>query len=207
MKILAESLQEFKQLKKLEEGVGDKYAAKFGVRDEEEEFEKQYQQQRSKKKGEVVANVFGKPIIKNPSDLSSFPAGARGVITKDGNLYLASDVEDTIHVDILRELAKKGIINKSSVTGWEDPVDIDKHGFVTIQRVWNKPIFAVGESYMIPKPRHEEERKKALDLFKPYFEAAKKKNSNIKFVYNTPRTAAKKSLKPEEYEKFRMQGS
>lgn len=206
MKILAESLQEFRN-QKLDEGVADKYAAqKFGIQDEEDKFEKKYQQHKSSKKGKVVAEVKGKPIIENPSDIGSFPPGARGVITKDGNLYVATDVENTIHIDILKALKNKGIINSKS-TGWEDPNDLEKYGFVTVQRIWNKPKFAIGESYMIPKPRQEEERKETLLLFKPYFEAAKKKNPNIEFVYDTPRSAAKKSLKPEEYEKFKQRGS
>jgi len=206
MKLLAESLQEFRT-RKLEEGVADKYAAqKFGIQDKEDEFEKQYQQHKSTKKGNVIGQVKGKPLVKNPSDINSFPPGARGVITKEGDLYLATDVEDTIHIDILKVLKEKGII-KSKVTGWEDPNDLGDYGFATVQRIWNKPVFAVGESYIIPKPKYAEERESVLSLFKPYFEAVQKKNPNFKFIYNTPRSAAKKTLSSAEYEKYKTLGS
>lgn len=208
MKLLAESLQEYRH-QNLEEGVADKYAAqKFGIQDEEDDFEKQYQQHKSTKKGNTVAEVKGSQIIKNPSDLKSFPPGSRGVITKDGDLYLSNDVENVIHTDILKALIKKGILPSSAKpTGWEDPNDLEKNGFVTVQQVWNKPAFAVGESYMIPKPRKEEERKAALLNFKPFFEAAQKKNPNLKFVYNQPRSAARKMLSSDEYEKYKTLGS
>jgi len=203
MKIIAESLQQFR----IEEGVADKYAEKrFGIPDEESEFEKEYQQSISGKSSSKIGEVKGRPLVKNPKNLSSFPPGSRGVITKDGNLYLVADVENVIHVDILNTLKKLGIIN-TKTRGWENPEDLDKFEYVTVQRVFNKPAFAIGESYALPKPKREEERKKALLFFKPYFEAAKKKNPKFEFIYNQPRSAARQLLSSSEYEKYRTSGS
>jgi len=191
----------------IEEGVADKYAAeKFGIQDPEDEFEKQYQQKLASQTGQQVGDIKGKPVLKNPGSVKNFPPGARGVITKEGDLYMVADAENVIHQNILDTLKKKGIV-KGEVRAWEDPNDLDKFGFLTVQRVWNTNSIAIGESMMIPKPKRAEERKAAFDLFKPYLKAAQQKNPQIKFINNQVRVVAKKVLTPDEYEKYKSYGS
>ena len=205
MKLLKESFVPVRE--SLEEGVADKYAAqKWGIQDPEDEFEKQYKEKLATQSGQKVGDIKSKAVIKNPGSMKNFPPGARGVITKEGDLYMVPDAENIIHQQILDELKKKGII-KGEVRAWEDPADLDKFGFLTIQRVWNTNSIAVGESMMIPKPRQEEERAAVLKSFAPYFEAAQKNNPGIRFVNNQVRVVAKKSLTPEEYEKYKQYGS
>jgi len=191
----------------LKEGVGDKYAEKFGVPNEDTEFEKKFQSAQVKKSSEVVGTVKDKPILKNPKSLVHIPEGARGVIMENGDLYLVADAENVIHEDLLIALSKIGLIPSNKVRGWDDQDTIDNFKFATVQRVWNLPVIAVGESYIIPKPKHEEERKRAFQLFKPYFDAAKKKNPQFKFVYAQPRAAAKQMLSSKDYEVFQSRGS
>lgn len=193
--------------KYLSEGVADKYAAKkWGIQDPDDKFEKQYQSKLAKQTGNKIGEVEGKAVIKNPGSLENFPAMARGVITKEGDLYMIDDAETVIHVGILSLLKEKGIIT-SRTSGWEDPVDVNKYGFLTVQRVWNKNMIAIGESIMVPKPRYPEERQAALNLFVPYFNGAKKKNPSINFVNNQVRTVARKTLTPDEYQKYKKLGS
>ena len=191
----------------IDEGVADKYAEeKWGIQNPEDKFEKQYQEKLASETGTQVAEIQGKPIVKNPGNLKNFPPGARGVITKDGDLYMVADAFDFIHQNILDALKKKGII-KGEIRAWEDPNDVNNFGFLTVQRVWNTNNIAVGESMMIPKPKKEEERKAAFKLFEPFFNAAAQKNPNIKFVNNQVRVVARKSLSPDEYEKYKEYGS
>jgi len=192
-KLVPESLEE------ILEGVADKYAEKhWGIRDEEEEFNRKYNQANI---GEKISSY----IIKNPRSLNSFPKGCRGVITRDGDLYVAT--EDVIHVDILKDLKRFGIIS-SSPSGWEDITESKDIDFITVQRVWGKDIFAIGESYMLPKSsRDPEGRKKALEFFIPFLERAKNKNPKYKFIDEQIRVVSREILSDEEYEEFKTKGS
>jgi len=191
----------------LEEGVADKYAAqKWGIEDPEDKLEKQYQQKLASQTGQQVADIQGKPVLKNPGSIKNFPPGARGVITKEGDLYMVADAENVIHQNILDTLKKKGIL-KGKVTAWEDPQDLDKFGFLTVQRVWTTNQIAIGESNMVPKTKYPEERTAALRAYEKYFNAARKNNPQIQFINNQVRVVAKNSLKPEDYEKYKSYGS
>lgn len=203
MKLLAESLLEFRHL---EEGTGDKYAAKkFGIPDEEEIFSKEYKKSKTTSAGEVIGEVNNQPVIKNPDSLQHFPNNARGVIDDDGNLYVSADVEHVIHVDILKLLIEKKAIQSKKPTGWEDPETLNEYKFVTVQRLWNKDIFALGESYVLPKSKNGEEREKILEKFKPYFLKAKEKNRKYKFILEDIKRAARsgKYLSVGEYKEFK----
>ena len=111
MKLVKESLDEFL----VQEGVADKYVAqKFGIQDPDDEFEKQYQSKLARQTGSIIGEVKGKDVIKNPGSLENFPAGARGVITKEGDLYVINDADTVIHYGILKLLKEKGIIKTTN---------------------------------------------------------------------------------------------
>lgn len=186
------------------EGVADKYASRhFGIPDPEEEFNRDYAIQKYGKPALKVKNV---PIYKNPKSLDGFDKGVRGVVDKDGNLYLALIQEGIIHDNILDGLKSSNIIS-SGTRGWDDPEKFDQYDFVTVQRIWGKNKFAIGESYALPKPKFEEERVKALKIFEPFMVKAKKTNPQFEWVLEQVRVVARKTLSPEEYEEFKTQGS
>lgn len=186
------------------EGVADKYAEKaFHIPDEQTQFNISYQ---NRKSGGGVARVKGVTILKNPETLENFPKGIRGVIDKEGNLYIATDIASVIHVDILQALKEKGLI-KSKPTGWEVMEETPNIDFITVQRIWDKNKFAIGESYVLPRPKYEEERKEALKFFEPFLEKAKKINPQYDFILEQVRAAARVNLKPGEYEQFKTSGS
>lgn len=201
--LVSENLNEF-----LKEGVGDKYAErKWGISDPESDLEKSYKEHKAKSAEHKVGEIKGKPLLKNPDSLSLLPNGARGVITENGDLYIVADSESLIHTDILEALKKAGKI-KGNPSGWEDPMDIPKYGFVAVQRVWNKPIIAISESYIIPKAKKDpSDNKKALEIIKSYFLAAKRKNPHIKFVLEKVRPAARHYLNDKEIKEYRRLGS
>jgi hypothetical protein len=197
-KLVAESLEE------LLEGVADKYAErKWGIPDEIGNFDDDFTRKSS---GNSVGKAKGFDIIKNPKSLSGFPQGSRGVITKEGDLYVVADVSHVIHTDILEELRNKGIVSFKP-TGWEDPTETPNIDFITVQRVWNKPVFAIGESYYLPKAKYPEERAKALQFFEPFLNEARKKNPDLKFINEQIRRVARDILSPAEHEKFMHYGS
>lgn len=191
-------------LNKIEEGVGDKYLKrKYNIPDEFEDFEKKYNKSKLKK-DDIIGTIGKTDIIKNPKSLENIEYGVRGVITKNGDLYLASIMSDVIHIDILLFLKNKGIINDRHV-GWEDLVKNEPNDFITVQRVWNKDIIAIGESYIIPK--RGEEKQNTLNLFIPFFNKSKVKNPKIEFDPNTIRTSVTKNLNENELSDWRTKGS
>jgi hypothetical protein len=193
-----------KTFKKLLEGIGDKYAEnRFGIPNKEDEFEMKYQQSRNQ---DPIATsvVRGKTIsiYKNPINLSGFANGCRGVVSKNGDLFIASTMEGVIHTDILQIIKKKGYI-KSNATNWEDIENTPNVDFVCVQRIWDKKEFAIAESYAIPKKRKIEEREKVLLFIKNIFDAAKSKNPRYNFILQEFRVAIKNSLSPNQLKKFR----
>jgi hypothetical protein len=199
MKLVRESLIE---------GVADKAAEmRFGIPDEDREFEKIYQRNLSKKTGKIIGHVFGIDVIKNPNTLINFPNMARGVITETGDLYIVNDVKKLIHIDIIELLEKKGIIEPdSSELDWTDLSEIDSYKFLTVQRVWDKNYMALGESIQLSEIYNKESRDIELSFAIPYLKAAEKKNPKIRFINNGIETVLKTELSNEEYEKLRNFG-
>jgi len=192
-----------KTFKILTEGVGDKYAERrFGIPNEEDEHEMKYQQSRNQ---DPIASgsVRGKTIniYKNPINLNGFVNGCRGVISKDGDLFIADKFDGVIHMDILGILKKKGYI-KSNITKWEDIENTPNIDFVGVQRVWNLKAFAIGESYVIPTRKYIEKREKVMSFIKPFFDAAKKKNPKYDFLLQEIRPAIRANLSQKEYKNF-----
>lgn len=187
---------------KVSEGVADKYAEKkWGIKDPDREFEKQYNEFRLKKFGNVVGNVEGFPLVKNPKNLDMFPPACRGIILKNGDLLLVPDVEHIIHPDIIKETNRLRITSESA-TKWQYTDEYPPSQFVCIQRVWNKNGFGISESYVIPKRKHGEERAKVMQLFEPFINQARIKNPQYSFINDVANSLVKHMLTPEEYEKY-----
>lgn len=100
------------------EGVGDKYAEKFGVPDSGEEFEKRWQakqqtQSTDVQNGELIGQVYSTEdygdgyekapinVYKNPQSLKNFDANARAVADKQGNIYVAQRDGNFYHTNII----------------------------------------------------------------------------------------------------------
>lgn len=190
-----------KKVHKILEGVGDEYAYfKWGIPREDPEFERRYKEFRFKKYGNVVGEVKGYPLVKNPQTLNLFPPAARGITLKNGDLYMSPDVENTIHVDILEELNNLKITSED-LFAWEDPEYHPPNQFIAVQRVWTTDYIGLSESYTIPKKKHPEKREKVMKLFEPFIEAANRKSPQFNFVNDFVFSIAKNILPPNQYKK------
>jgi hypothetical protein len=187
------------------EGVADKYMTQhFGIADPDEEFDKQYFIQ---KYGKPITKVKNVPIYKNPKTLEGFDKGVRGVVMNNGDLYLAFSQEGPIHQTIINALKSVGVIT-GNTGGWEDVDAFNDYDFITLQRIWGKDKFGIGESYTLPKPKQDPEgRAKILKLFEPYLLKAKKVNSQFEWVLEQVRVVARGTLNATEYEEFKSKGS
>jgi hypothetical protein len=84
------------QLKKITEGVGDKYLEKnFGFKPEFAEFEKKYNEQQILET--PISYIKNVPIYKNPKSLNLFDANVRAIADNEGNLYVALHDGDFYH--------------------------------------------------------------------------------------------------------------
>jgi hypothetical protein len=137
-------------------------------------------------KGEIVHKFNERVyIVKNPKTLKGIQDVAKGVINKNGDLYLITFNLFT-HSEIIEALAKKGELKYDE--NWHHKIP---KNFVTIQRVPNKNEFVIGESQEIIDPDYNngEYKKKwnmpdikiAAKYFVPFFNAAKRKNPQYKF--------------------------
>ena len=72
-------------------------------------------------------------ITRNPGSLDGFGPNVRGVITREGDLYLESLSDGTIHHDILLILDEKALLGVPFRKGWSSKTP-DRSGFLTIQR-------------------------------------------------------------------------
>lgn len=164
------------------EGVADEYADnEFSIYNEHiKDFEKKFLREQSKGlvgvielNWEGVKLKYPTRIFKNPPNLNYFEPFVRGVILKNGDLYLADISKNVIHIDII-----KFLINKNIIKG---PTDIDDletfvisendypRQFICVHRVQNKNVFGLGESSTITLQNMA------------FINAAEKKNPNYKF--------------------------
>lgn len=199
-KVVSESFNEFLKKDKIEEGVGDKFAEKeFNIPQNYGDFEIKHGQQQIKEEGNqeigtITHSMLSKKplkvpvkVYKNPKSLKGFGIGARGVITKTGDLYLADSAE-VIHYDILDLMEEKNIIPEGTGKGWEDMHKID---FLTIQRVALFNVIAIGESYVFTKvkgstpediEKTSNQRKAEIAQYEHFLEKAKEVNPQFEFV-------------------------
>lgn len=187
MKIIRESLIE---------GVADKYAEKeFHIPSEETEFDVKYGQKevRTREKDKVIGEISLKSygttqIIKNPSSLKNFGKDVRGVIDTDGNLYL-ENVTVATHRVLVDYLVDKGLIKDDKLWAFKTPQQ-----FLTVQRVWNTPVIAVGESNVLlhdrksmfyPKNAENVSAEKVLSVMEEFFRKCSEKNPTLTFKNDT----------------------
>jgi len=143
----------------------------------------------TKDKQEIVGKVSGAygptNIIKNPKTLKGIDDDSRGVIDKEGNLYVLESNVST-HTEMINVLEKNGLIK--NVDKWWKKIPTN---FVTIQRIWGEDKFAIGESneVLLKNYNGPAERKRwnmpsireARKTFMPFILAAREKHPNFKF--------------------------
>ena len=119
------------------EGVGDKYAEKFGVKPEFQKFDGQYNQKENAENNEkiVYTDSSGYTLIKNPKSLKNIGGDVRGVIDTEGNIYIA-EKEGKIHDDILKILHQLGLVELDYCWQLHEPKE-----FLTIERDGHKNLF------------------------------------------------------------------
>ena len=94
------------------------------VPDEFADFEKKYREEQGKNKEEVVLQLKGTrgyskktDLIKNPRNASNIGEWARGIIDKNGNLYIERN-QTTLHEDIINSLIEKKILSNTPNRSW-----------------------------------------------------------------------------------------
>lgn len=117
-------------------------------------------------------------IYKNPECIFNFGPDVRGVILRNGNLYLESLSEGTMHSRILRVLYGLDILKGSYREGWSRRMP-DLTGFLTVQRIDNSWVMAIGESNQ-PLYSTVGFRQK-MYWYNVFLERAQKKNSGVMF--------------------------
>lgn len=175
------------------EGVGDKYAEKnFPINPEFSDFENRYKSQKLiRNKEQIIFNdKKGFLLIKNPKSLSDFGSWVRGVIDKNGNLYLEF-MPMKIHEEMLNILDDLYLIRY--VDDWPRLFPTE---YVSVQREGDKNLLLISESYttMRPEEKRDMTRRISIDFWSnvssveeatPYFQKfldkAKIKNPNINF--------------------------
>ncbi len=182
-----------------QEGTGDKYlASKYPSMFVADETENEYLLHNVMQQN--LDNVFylsgDWAIIKNPKSLENFGSNVRGVITKNGDLYLET-YSNAIHHDIIKKLFEKGLIKTEFTKKWTRKTP-EENGFLTVQRKGNTNTIAVGESNKIVYD--EKMWEKLKPQFDSIIELAKQKNSNIEFTnkligikFNTLKSQSKKN--------------
>lgn len=167
----------------IDEGVADKFIKKdpmlAGISDEFAEFEKKYAEEEYHQKG--LGELFYKSgnfiLIKNPSSLNNFGPNVRGVITKNGDLYLEKN-SVKVHNDILDILKSKNLIPELTSKRWTR-ISPKESGFLTVQRLKDTDIIAIGESNKLIYS--EEEYEQHLPEYTSFLKLAQKKMPNLKF--------------------------
>jgi hypothetical protein len=172
------------------EGVGDAYAAKLGIPDEFSDFDTKYAKEQNK---EDI--VYSKPyddlvIIRNPKSWENIKAWVRGVIDKEGNLYVEQRPE-RIHDEILERLNDLGLVTYHK--DWDAQIPRE---FLTVQRYAMDNIILLGESNS-PMTKDEDREKiswnkeywmkipkraDAEPIYQQFLDRAKSKNPQMEFI-------------------------
>ena len=165
--------------KLVKETLADKYIKQDpylrAVPGEFDDFENKYAEEQQ---DEVFYKNGSLTIIKNPQNLSNFQKNVKGVISETGDLYLEL-TEEFIHNDILAVLKDKKLISDTTTKNWTHQLP-DQTKFVTVQRVENTNIIAIGESNRMIYDKNAYD--KYISLYTPYLEKAKSKCKNIEFT-------------------------
>jgi len=171
----------------LYEGVADTHLQnKFHFKPDFSDFEDEYKKIKSKEEDKIVYSEDKFVIIKNPKTLENVDNSIRGVIDKDGNLYI-SQFRYITHSPIISILSDLNLIQNTILWHKEIPTN-----FITIQRYDNTNIFCIGESnqfYYRDKDVYIEDSyiKKYKDVdykaeFQKFLDKAKIKNPQYEFI-------------------------
>ena len=182
----------FDKEEQFEEGVGDKYLQnKYNIEPEFADFERKFNDKKIIDNQEQIVYKDDKlTIIKNPKSLKYIAGKVRGIIDKNGNLYVETKANST-HDDIIKKLVQLGLIN--DVHNWDLFLPSE---FVTVIRYSNTNKFALGEANLSMTPdedRYENTHprdEKIYDLFpymqmmraiQPFLDKAKQVNPKYEF--------------------------
>jgi hypothetical protein len=153
------------------EGVADKFAAtEFNIEDKLTNF-------RDKTTDKIIYREGSWKLIKNPRSLENIGSMTRGVITKNGDLYI-ENYSEKIHNDLLKILFEKGIISEFK-KNWGSKLP-QESGFLTVQRYKNSEYIAIGESNRLIYNKLDFDNKK--EYYKQFLEKAREKCKGIKFI-------------------------
>ena len=171
------------------EGVGDKYAEKkFGIEPEFSSFEKDLNVKQSEE-NIIYRDDKGWGIVKNPVSLTNLGNGVRGIITRNGDLYLELHSEK-IHKNIIDVLHEKRLIRISYMDSFYDYIPTE---YMTVQRDGETNDILVGESNdamqddknmygdwrtSLKVPSKEE----VIPEFQKFMDIAKRKHPKINFI-------------------------
>lgn len=170
-----------------DEGVGDKYLEKkHGFKPEFSDFEQQYNTHKNREGEKIVYSDDSITIIRNPKTLANIGAEVRGVIDKNGNLYVEEHTGN-VHAAIIDILDKLNLL--IDVNYWHKKLPTE---FITVQRLGNSNAFFLGESNVLMRnpddrfnadpywrglPTYEE----AKPEFEKFLIKAKRKNPQYDF--------------------------
>ena len=118
-------------------------------------------------------------LIKNPKSLEHFGKKCRGVILLNGDLYIESFSNATIHNDLLKELYIQNIFSESPAKNWSKKLP-EESGFLTVQRFNDTDIIAIGESNALIYD--VDNWKKLINIYEQVLSKAAFKNPNIIFT-------------------------
>ena len=177
----------------IEEGVGDKYfEKKTGANPEFADFEQKYKEKKIKDEQEnIVYQDKNLTIIANPKSLKNIGRNVRGIIDRNGNLYVEAQ-SYTTHDDMIIKLSQKGLIKH--IDDWHLVLPTD---FITVIRYGDTNKFYLGESNESMTPdddRFDDSRKylgkwytvpsymQSYKIFQAFLNNAKQKNPKIEFI-------------------------
>ena len=145
----------FSELKKIFEGVGDKYLEKrYNIPNTTSDFEKYYQKYLLTKNkypedGEFVGTIrdaSGNPIsdvFVNPKSLNHFDSNVRATSDIDGNLFVAKLDAEFLHSDLAKAVNQNSKYHLSE--------DYYYKPNITWYRIKNSNVFALNTGYDLPK--------------------------------------------------------
>jgi len=173
-------------------GVGDKYAEKrFGVKPEFGNFEDEFNKTKSAEENQVIYRhpTEDWQIIKNPRTLTYIGPDVRGVIDKEGNLFVEQQSQ-FIHKVMVDALNDKGFLNKDFYVALDEYIPTD---YLTVQRDGSTNDILVGESndaMQDDEQMHGDwreslkvpEKEEVIPYFQKFLDAAKRRNPGINFI-------------------------
>ena len=159
------------------DGVGDKYAEKFGVKPEFTDFDKKYMEKKSVEQNQVLYNKHNLVIIKNPVDLKNIGSSVRGIIDSEGNLYLEQRSVG-IHQELVDKLQKLGLVKMGYIYSVGETLPSE---YISVQRFGDSNKIVIGEANHQMR-QYTRLYDKAVPVFQKFIDAAKRKNPNIEFV-------------------------